>query len=250
MSEEMKRLIAYVEDLYEDTNSYNMVKVRWFDKVDEVGAPLPMDVDDREIFLSLGRQDLNVECIDGMAAVLSSHHYEKFKTSTRYSLWQPYFCRRQIDDDEIKPFDITQLQGYWSQEVLRIMFNATSSLKVRFKVLKFGSSPDGGLKRKRDAFNEDANPEKFLCSGASTSSFLGDKHLYPGRHVEVLSQDSGIRGCWFRCLILKRRNDKIKVRYLELEDADETGNLEVCYVQFSTTLFTHSCNGHLNLTLN
>jgi len=76
MSEEMKRLIAYVEDLYEDTNSYNMVKVRWFDKVDEVGAPLPMDVDDREIFLSLGRQDLNVECIDGMAAVLSAQHYE------------------------------------------------------------------------------------------------------------------------------------------------------------------------------
>jgi hypothetical protein len=226
MSEEMKRLIAYVEDLYEDTNSYNMVKVRWFDKVDEVGAPLPMDVDDREIFLSLGRQDLNVECIDGLAAVLSGQHYEKFKNCTRYSLWQPYFCRRQIDDDEIKPFDITQLQGYWSQEVLRTMFNTTSSLKVRFKVPKFGPSPDGGLKRKRDAFSDDVNPQKFLCSGASTSSFLGDKHLYPGCHVEVLSQDSGIRGCWFRCLILKRHNDKIKVRYLEVEDADETGNLE------------------------
>ncbi|OEL13000.1 hypothetical protein BAE44_0025981 [Dichanthelium oligosanthes] len=226
MSEEMKRLIAYVEDLYEDTNSHNMVKVRWFDKVDEVGALLPMDVDDREIFFSLGRQDLNVECIDGLAAVLNAQHYEKLKSGTRYSLWQPYFCRWQIDDDEVKPFDVTQLQGYWSQEVLRTMFNATPSLKVRFKVPKFGPSSDGGLKRKRDAFNDDANPQKFLCSGASTSSFLGDKHLRPGCHVEVLSQDSGIRGCWFRCLILKRHNDKIKVRYLELQDADETGNLE------------------------
>ncbi|CAL5006097.1 unnamed protein product [Urochloa decumbens] len=227
MSEEMKRLIAYVEDLYEDSNSYNMVKVRWFDKVDEVGVPLPIDVDDREIFFSLGRQDLNVECIDGLAAVLSSQHYEKFKSCTRYSLWQPYFCRWQIEDDEVRPFDVTQLQGYWSQEVLRTMFNATSSLKVRFKVPKFGPSSDGGLKRKRDAFNDDANPQKFLCSGASTSGFLGDnKHLLPGCHVEVLSQDSGIRGCWFRCLILKKHNDKIKVRYLELQDADETGNLE------------------------
>lgn len=227
MSEEMKRLIAYVEDLYEDINSYNMVKVRWFDKVDEVDVPLPLDVDDREIFFSLG-QDLNVECIDGLAAVLSAQHFEKFKSCTRYSLWQPYFCRRQIDNGEVKPFDITQLQGYWSQEVLRTMFNTTSSLKVRFKVPKSGSSSDGGLKRKRDAFNDDANPQKFLCSGAATSSSLGDKfkHLSPGFHVEVLSQDSGIRGCWFRCLILKRHKDKIKVRYLELQDADETGNLE------------------------
>ncbi|AQK42903.1 agenet domain-containing protein / bromo-adjacent homology (BAH) domain-containing protein [Zea mays] len=104
MSEEMKRLIAYVKDLYEDTNSCNMVKVQWFDKVDEVGVPLPMDFDDTEIF-SLDRQDLNVECIDGLAAVLSVQHYEKFKGDTRYNLWQPYFCCRQIDNGDIKPFD-------------------------------------------------------------------------------------------------------------------------------------------------
>jgi hypothetical protein len=236
MSEEMKRLVAYVEDLYEDTNSCNMVKVQWFDKVDEVGVSLPMDFDDREIFFSLGRQDLNVECIDGLAAVLSAQHYEKFKSDTRCSLWQPYFCCRQIDNGEVKPFDVTQLQGYWSQEILRTMFNATSSLKVRFKVPKSGPSSDGGLKRKRDAFNNDANPQKVICSDASTSRFYGGeniKHLCPGCHVEVLSQDSGIRGCWFRCLILKRHKDKIKVRYLDLQDADETGNLEVCYVQFT-----------------
>ncbi|PWZ55676.1 DUF724 domain-containing protein 3 [Zea mays] len=228
MSEEMKRLIAYVEDLYEDTNSCNMVKVQWFDKVDEVGVPLPMDFDDREIFFSLGRQDLNVECIDGLAAVLSVQHYEKFKGDTRYNLWQPYFCCRQIDNGDIKPFDVTQLQGYWSQEVLRTMFNATSSLKVRFKVPKSRPSSDGGLKRKCDAFNDDANPQKFIPSGASTSRFYGEniQQLCHGCHVEVLSQDSGIRGCWFRCLILKRHKDKIKVRYLELQDADETGNLE------------------------
>jgi len=228
MGEEMKRLIAYVEDLYEDTNSCNMVKVQWFGKADEVGVLLPMDFDDREIFFSLGRQDLNVVCIDGLAAVLSAQHYEKFKSDTRYSLWQPYFCYRQIDNGEAKPFDVTQLQGYWSQEVLRTMFNATSCLKVRFKVPKSGPNSDGGLKRKRDAFNNDANRQKFICSGAFTSRFYGEniEHLCPGCHVEVLSQDSGIRGCWFRCLILNRHKDKIKVRYLELQDADETGNLE------------------------
>ncbi|KAL6596241.1 hypothetical protein ACP70R_047605 [Stipagrostis hirtigluma subsp. patula] len=232
MSEDMKRLIAYVEDLYEDTNSYNMVKVRWFDKVDEVGVPLPLDVHDREIFFSLGRQDLSVECIDGLAAVLTAQHFEKFKSSTKYSYWQPYLCRRQIDNDEVKPFDISQLQGYWSQEVLRTMFNAASSLKVRFRVTKVEPSSDGGQKRKRDALSNDASPPKLLHSGASGTDFVKNaldgntEQFYPGCHVEVLSQDSGIRGCWFRCLILKRHRDKIKVRYLDLQDADETGNLE------------------------
>ncbi|KAK3123483.1 hypothetical protein QOZ80_8AG0631650 [Eleusine coracana subsp. coracana] len=212
MSEEMKRLVAFVEDLYEDTNAFKMVKVRWFDKVDEVGVPLPMDVDDREIFFSLGRQDLNVECIDGLAAVLSAQHFEKFKSGTKNRHWQPYICRCQIDNDEVKPFDITQLQGYWSQEILRTMFNAASSLKVRFKFTKSEPSSDIGQKRKRDEFSDDAVDNL--------------KNFYPGCHAEVLSQDSGIRGCWFRCLILKRHKDKIKVRYLDLQDADETGNLE------------------------
>ncbi|KAF0909641.1 hypothetical protein E2562_000008 [Oryza meyeriana var. granulata] len=232
LSEEKKRLIAQVEDLYEDTNSTNMVMVRWFDKVDEVGVELPPDVGDREIFFSPGRQDLSVECIDGLAAVLSAQHFEKFQGGPRHSYWQPYVCRRQIDDDGIKTFDVTQSQGYWSQEVLRTMFNAASSLKVRFKVTKGASGSDGVQKRKRDT-SSDTDPQQCLPSTVFGSDNLKydlehktQKQLYPGSRAEVLSQDSGIRGCWFRCFVLKRRGDKIKVRYEDLQDADETGNLE------------------------
>lgn len=231
MSEEKKILIAYVEDLYEDSNALNMVTVRWFDKVDEVGVELPPNVGDREIFFSHGLQDLNVECIDGLAAVLSAQHFEKFQSGTKHSYWQPYLCRCQISNDYVKPFDITQLQGYWSQELLRTMFNADSSLKVRFKVTKGGPSSEGMQKRKCDTFSDDNNPQRCLPSGGFGSNSLDldpslQKLLNPGCHAEILSQDSGIRGCWFRCLILKRHRDKIKVRYQDLQNADETGNLE------------------------
>uniref|UniRef100_A0ACD6AGE1 Uncharacterized protein n=1 Tax=Avena sativa TaxID=4498 RepID=A0ACD6AGE1_AVESA len=231
MSEDKKRLIAYVEDLYEDSNALNMVTVRWFDRVDEIGIELPPNVGDREIFFSHGLQDLNVECIDGLATILSAPHSEKFQSGMTHSYWQPYLCCRQIDNDDVKPFDITQLQGYWSQELLKTMFNAGSSLKVRFKVTKGGSGSDGAQKRKSDTFNDDNNPQRCLPAGGFLSDSLDldhnlQKQLSPGCHAEVLSQDSGIRGCWFRCLIVKRHRDKIKVRYQDLQNAEDTGNLE------------------------
>lgn len=228
MSEEKKRLIAYVEDLYEDSNALNMVMVRWFDKVDEVGVELPPNVGDREIFFSHGLQDLNVECIDGLAAVLSAQHLEKFQSGTKHSCWYPYLCRSQIDNYELKPFDISQLQGYWSQELVRTMFNAASSLKVRFKVTKSGPGSNGVQKRK-------CLPSGQSCPGSVDLEHSLQKQLYPGCHAEILSQDSGIRGCWFRCLILKRHKDKIKVQYQDLQNAEETGNLEewVCLTRIA-----------------
>jgi len=214
MAEENKRLVAYVDDLYVDMRENNMVSVRWFHKVDEVGASvvLPPDVTDREIFFSLCFQDLSVECIDGLACVFNPAHFDQFHSEARpnHRLY-PYMCRRLIDNDDIKAFDVTQLQGYWSQEAVRSMF-APTSLKLRLKI-------STGKKRKRDAIGVD---EKI----ASVKAASGKWQPLPGQNVEVLSQDSGIRGCWFRCIILRKHQDRIKVQYLDIQDADGTGKLE------------------------
>ncbi|KAL6538944.1 hypothetical protein OROMI_025270 [Orobanche minor] len=97
--EENKRLVAYLDDMYEDTRGNKMVVVRWFHKIDEV--------------------DLSIECIDGLATVLSPEHYDKCIHDATHLGLMPFVCYRQFDSDEVRPFDVTRMKGYWKQGVLR-----------------------------------------------------------------------------------------------------------------------------------
>uniref|UniRef100_N1QV05 Uncharacterized protein n=1 Tax=Aegilops tauschii TaxID=37682 RepID=N1QV05_AEGTA len=113
--------VAYVEDMYEDSSAKNMVLVRWFEEPhgDLVGY---------------GLQDLRVQFVEGVAAVLNPQHFDMFnKISGGHSSWQPYVCSRQIEDDIVGPFDITQLQGYANQEIVKAIVAASSSTAVQAK---------------------------------------------------------------------------------------------------------------------
>ncbi|KAF7058842.1 hypothetical protein CFC21_065820 [Triticum aestivum] len=127
--------VAYVEDMYEDGSAKNMVLVRWFEEPDgEHGVALPPDLYCREIFFGYGLQDLRVEFVEGVAAVLNPQHFEMFKKiNGGSSSWQPYVCRRCIDDGTVEPFDIAQLQGYANQEIVKEIVAASSSTVVQAK---------------------------------------------------------------------------------------------------------------------
>lgn len=253
--EENKRLVAYLDDLYEKPNGHKMVVVQWFHKADEVGAVVPNDVSDREIFFSHLRQDLNIESIDGLATVLSPQHYEKFLKMPMHIREVAFFCHKLYeDDDAIKPFDIAKLEGYWGQEQLRYL--NVSILKSGEDAQAPRTNPGVGAslvgcvgvrsrKRRRPSVVETldvpsaddlksdrkASPDSVLdvavasiCEGAND----GSSYLKKGSLVDVLQEDSGIRGCWFSALILKKHKDKVKVQYQDIQDADdESKKLEV-----------------------
>ncbi|KAM3691416.1 hypothetical protein ACB098_08G013400 [Castanea mollissima] len=274
LAEEDKRLVAYLEDMYEDSRGNKMVVVRWYHKIDEVGIVLPHNFNDREIFFSLCLQDLSIECIDGLAAVLSPQHFEKFLKEAMHTQLEPFICYQQFDNDDVKPFDITQVEGYWKQEILRYMYahslskghgnsqhfdglkveeNINDAVGVRPKKRLHWSKDDdmhlqwtnrvepaGATSLDVQNICNSGIDKKIgveICSvkGGSSAAFLSRKeakqnpvpYLTVGSQVEVLSQDSGIRGCWFRALIIKKYKDKVKVQYQDIQDAaDESNKLE------------------------
>lgn len=221
-----------------------------------------------QIFFSLCLQDLSIECIDGLATVLSPQHYEKFQNEARHTMLEPYVCGNQFDNDDIKHFDITQVKGYWRQEILRYMYTLSDSksngssqqsddsLELEEDVqVTSGIRPKKRLRwAKADGEVAAIELEKLNNSKKETKSRNGNnslkqvgttptfttsqgtketkenalEYLVIGSQVEVLSQDSGIRGCWYRASVIKKHKNKVKVQYQDIQDAaDEAKKLEV-----------------------
>lgn len=247
LAEEDKRLVAYLDDMFEDSKGNKMVVVQWFHKIDEV-IDLPRNFNDREIFFSLCLQDLSIECIDGLATVLSPQHFEKYMNEASKSSSEVFVCHNLFEEDDIKPFDITQVEGYWNQDVLKCMNPfplpkpPLRSQPTEFpRDMKCNVDEDGGIrprKKQRHVKESDAIEMHSLKEGSEQKIMKKDPphHLIVGSEVEVLSQDSGLRGCWFRASIIKAFNAKVKVCYQDILDADdETKKLEVCFL-ISTSL--------------
>ncbi|WJX63120.1 hypothetical protein P8452_48042 [Trifolium repens] len=260
LAEENKHLVAYLEDMYEDSRGNKMVVVRWFHRIDEVGIVLPHSFSEREVYFSLYLQDLSIECIDGLTSVLSPQHYEKYRNEACHARPEPFVCSKKFDDDDVKPFDITQMKGYWKQEILRSMYphsdsksNGSSGQSGDSQDLEENLHSSSGIRPKKkqrftkvdgkDAVDFVAIPSENLSNfkieaktsgnnslklGGSSklatikeTNEVASQYLAVGSKVEVLSQDSGIRGCWFRASVIKKHKDKVKVRYDDIQDADD-----------------------------
>ncbi|KAF7065481.1 hypothetical protein CFC21_071578, partial [Triticum aestivum] len=192
-SEGRESHVAYVEDMYEDASEKKMVVARWFEEQDgEHGAVLPADLYCREIFFGYVLQDLRVEVVEAVAPVLNPEHFEMFKK--KYggrSSWQPFVCRRQIENDTVGPFDIAQqLQGYANQEIVKAIVASSSSTVVQVKppnsnkgkaaTTRLAAENHAGSSSAAIIGNKTMEKQKAPpspCSATPSSSVVGDKAM-------------------------------------------------------------------------
>ncbi|MCL7034819.1 hypothetical protein MKW94_001056 [Papaver nudicaule] len=252
MSKEETHYLAYIEDMYEDRKGQKKVKVRWFHHSKEVEAVIRVPRPHlREVFITPNSQVISAECVDGRATILTPDHYEKFFAVLPHaSSERVYLCYRQFKSNKIKSFDPTKLKGYFEQAILSCLEEEEEFVKG--KKIKMGSkrirssrgqqrvltNSFGGKvssQRNEPTSSEGANQNLKLglssnsrlltakSVGVPRSKFLPFK---VGEKIELLSNDSGIRGCWFRCTIVQASSQKqMKVQYDDLEDEDESGNV-------------------------
>ncbi|KAL6656933.1 hypothetical protein ACP70R_004713 [Stipagrostis hirtigluma subsp. patula] len=250
LSEEESRYLAYLEDMYEDKKGQKKVKVRWFHQNQEFACAIPPPPPHPcEVFITPFTQVISVECVDDIATVLTPDHYEKCSNALPNSSFTGIrFCFRQFSKNKFKNFDLRTLRGYFSQAVVL-------SLKIPAEPEKNGEYLTAGKTKLSKQFEKLYSKclGTKICQGPQADSipsyqklrnqqspgnnlsikFIGPRNqITPkynaGDRIEVLSQDSGIIGCWFRCTVLKSctNHNKLKVQYDDLQNADDCGRLE------------------------
>ncbi|GAV68796.1 BAH domain-containing protein/Agenet domain-containing protein [Cephalotus follicularis] len=252
--------LAYLEDMYEDKRGQKKVKVRWFHLNQEVKGVVPVrNPHPKEVFITPYAQVISAECVDGPATILTREHFEKCQAVFPNGLLaRVHLCFRQFRSNRVKPFDLSKLRGYFDQPILSCL---SSHSFLKHDSLCHGLmeeeeeelSPDENLKMGVKRTRNDRGCPKFVTHHSGVRLSLSnsqmmtfeppyhkrvpfrkqvkhqpwDNPLYNiGGKIELLCQDSGIRGCWFRCTILQVFRKQMKVRYDDVQDEDGFGNLE------------------------
>ncbi|XP_068669508.1 uncharacterized protein [Aristolochia californica] len=264
MAEEENHYLAYLEDMYEDKKGQKKVRVRWFHQSQEVvgririPSPVPHP---KEVFFTPYAQVISAECVDGLATILTPEHYEKCLAGLPYaSSVRIHLCFRQFHNNRIKSFNLSKLQGYFNQTILSCLdlydasnqksgeededYSPRQSTKKGQKRSrscrgrqKYGSTyPSVGISSRGTQITSCGLDCQNLRFGLLGRKPLTVKYIQTSQSVmppfkvdekiEILCQDSGIRGCWFQCTVLGVSRKQIKVHYDDLQNEDGCGKLE------------------------
>lgn len=267
MALEEHHYLGYLEDMYEDKKGQKKVKVRWFHHTQEVKDVVPhLNPHPREVFITPHVQVISAECVDGPATVLTPKHYEKCLAIVAHNSSSGiHMCFRQLKNHMVRPFSLAKLRGYSNQAILSSL-DVHNVSKQKAKCHKLCDedeeeeelAPDDPLriscKRNRSSKgSQGRSGVKNLVTGNNPPNCVptypklklklsrkaigvkiaGSEPQCPmsfkvDEKIELLCQDSGMRGCWFRCQVLRTSQKLLKVQYDDVQDVDGSGNLEVC----------------------
>ncbi|XWS51760.1 hypothetical protein CRYUN_Cryun11dG0010900 [Craigia yunnanensis] len=258
--------LAYLEDMYEDKRGKKKVKVRWFHHTKEVKGVIPVrNPHPKEVFITPYSQVISAECVDGLASVLTREHYEKCLVVFPDSLLaRVHVCSRQFRSNKVKPFDFSKLHGYFDQPILSCLnsslFSEPDSMSLGLneeeeeelipsETIKLGNKRTRTNRSSQRLVTDQSGNMicgnylmtcetsykkiKYSLSGKRLLSLKHDESQYwygsvfnVDEKIESLCQDSGIRGCWFRCTVLQVSRKQMKVQYDDVQDEDGYGNLK------------------------
>ncbi|KAI3680440.1 hypothetical protein L6452_35211 [Arctium lappa] len=220
--------IGYLEDLYEDYRSRKMVKVRWFHRTEEVSG-LISEPRPNEVVITPHVQVVSAECIDGLATILTPKHYEHCLAVLSEDFSDGiYMCSRQIKKNRITPFPLSKLRGYSNQTIFCILDLPIDPNKLKQQISSREEKEEAVACQEKTQPTEPKSEIKLPSKGLAGTSEPHDEvpSFSVGEEIEVLSNDSGLRGCWFRCKILQVSGKVLKVLHMDVEDVEGPGNLE------------------------
>ncbi|PHT64616.1 hypothetical protein T459_29041 [Capsicum annuum] len=258
-AEEEGHYLAYLDDFYENKKGEKSVKVRWFQHLQEVQCVIPqLEGHPGEIFITPHTQVIYAECIDAPATVLTPEDYERYISLAPENLFSGvYVCCWEFKNNKVMPFSVSDLDGYYNQMIFTMLSNHQAQLKSKgpmsheikditredpIKQGPRGSRSVGGSRssgiRKSIPGNQLAKAKPPTCPKLKTkipsSGPAGVQLVEPqfklsfevGDNLEVLRRDIGLRGCWFRCKVLKVSEKHLKVQYDDIQDCDGPDKLK------------------------
>ncbi|KAK6149643.1 hypothetical protein DH2020_017168 [Rehmannia glutinosa] len=260
LGEERKDYIGYVEDLYEDQHGEKMVRVRPFLFREDIEALIPnLYPQSREVFITSCEHEISAKHIDGLATVLTPTHFNKCSAFLPQSLsFKTFVCHREFKNNSVNPFSLSKLRGYSAQPILSSLQchlpspnknrqNSTAEAEgcgskdpatevcKRTRNLRVGETIVGGrggvrsLAKDKQAAKGETTRQRLKIKLANKLVVREPESqvLSKGNeNIELLSQDSGMRGCWFRCKILCSSQKRLKVQYYDVTEVDGPGKLE------------------------
>ncbi|XP_042027896.1 uncharacterized protein LOC121775022 isoform X2 [Salvia splendens] len=285
-----KDYLGYVEDMYETLQEEKMVRVRRFLFPEDIQHLMPkLCSDSGEVFITSTKEQLSAKEIDGLASVLAPIDFKKCDEVLPLNLSLKIFtCHREFKSNSVSTFNITELCGYYAQPVLSTLKyffpepsdaieNSTQEgddcspqnqavITCKSNEILIGdqivSEVDADLHNvakdnqaaKRGPANQCLKIKQAMKGPVQDNNPL----IWPqnqmlsrvNENIELLSQDSGMRGCWFRCKILRSSAKLMRVQYCDVTDADEDGNLEELVVaprEAATDRLGMRCAGRLTV---